>query len=78
ATHTGMLTHTISIPLRPEELSEKGKRGWKTGIELVKTCMHTHDTATGLSPETIYFRVPSDGMDGYPNAHPDWYIKGAV
>ncbi|KAF8971818.1 glycoside hydrolase family 47 protein [Flammula alnicola] len=78
ATRTGALTHPVSVPPRPEELSENGKRDWQTGVELVKTCMHTHDTATGLSPETIYFRVPSDGMDGYPNAPPDWYIKGAA
>ncbi|CAA7264898.1 unnamed protein product [Cyclocybe aegerita] len=78
ATRTGALTSPVSIPPRPEELSDRGKRDWKTGVELIRTCMHTHDTATGLSPETIYFRVPSDGMDVLPNAPPDWYIKGAA
>ncbi|KAF8910215.1 mannosyl-oligosaccharide 1,2-alpha-mannosidase [Gymnopilus junonius] len=63
---------------RPEELSEKGLRDWKTGMELIKTCMNTHDTQTGLSPEVVYFRVPSDGMDGYAGAPSDWYIKGAA
>ena len=36
----------VSIPPRPEELSEKGRRDWETGVELIRTCMHTHDTAT--------------------------------
>ncbi|KAF8195091.1 glycoside hydrolase [Pholiota molesta] len=78
ATRTGALKQHVSVPPRPEELSEKGKRDWQTGVELVKTCMNTHDTATGLSPEIVYFRVPSDGMDVLPNAPPDWYIKGAA
>lgn len=46
ATTTGALVHPVSIPPRPEELSEVGKRDWKTGVELIKTCMDTHDTAT--------------------------------
>ncbi|KAF9561604.1 glycoside hydrolase family 47 protein [Agrocybe pediades] len=78
ATRTGSLSQSVSVPPRPDELSEKGKRDWKTGSELINTCMHTHDTATGLSPETVYFRVASDGMDALPNAPPDWYIKGAA
>ncbi|KIM47401.1 glycoside hydrolase family 47 protein [Hebeloma cylindrosporum] len=78
ATRTGALVHPVSVPPKPEELSEKGKRDWKTGVDLIQTCMHTHDTATGLSPEIVYFRVPSDGMDVLPNAPTDWYIKGAA
>jgi hypothetical protein len=46
ATRTGSLVHPVSVPPKPEELSEKGKRDWKTGVELIQTCMHTHDTAT--------------------------------
>jgi len=46
ATQTGALVQPVSVPPRPEELSEKGMRDWQTGVELVKTCMHTHDTAT--------------------------------
>ena len=46
ATRTGALVQPVSVPPRPEELSEKGMRDWQTGVELVKTCMHTHDTAT--------------------------------
>ncbi|KIK02208.1 glycoside hydrolase family 47 protein [Laccaria amethystina LaAM-08-1] len=68
ATHTGAVTRQpISIPPLLEELAENGRRDWKTGVELIKTCMDTHDTA----------RVPSDGMDGYDIAPSDWYIRGA-
>ncbi|EDR15960.1 glycoside hydrolase family 47 protein [Laccaria bicolor S238N-H82] len=78
ATHTGTVTQQpVSIPPRLEELVENGQRDWKTGVELIKTCMNTHDTASGLSPEIVYFRVPSDGMDGYNIAPSDWYIHGA-
>ena len=51
ATRTGALVHPVSVPPKPEELSEKGKRDWKTGVELIQTCMHTHDTATYVSDE---------------------------
>ena len=31
---------------------------------------------SGLAPEIVHFRIPSDGLDG--SAMPsDWYIKGA-
>lgn len=46
ATTAGALVHPVSIPPKPEELSEAGKRDWKTGINLIKTCMDTHSTAT--------------------------------
>ena len=32
---------------------------------------------SGLSPEIVHFRIPSDGMDQSPIAPHDWYIKGA-
>jgi len=78
ATRSGAIVDKVSIPPQPNELSEAGHRDWNTGVELIKTCMHTHDTATGLSPEIAHFRIPSDGMDKMPNAPPDWYIKGAA
>ncbi|KAF8167279.1 glycoside hydrolase family 47 protein [Crassisporium funariophilum] len=78
ATRTGAVAQPVSVPPRQEELTATGWRDWKTGLELVKTCMNTHDTATGLAPEIVYFRVPSDGMDGYAMAPADWYIKGAA
>ncbi|KAJ7672728.1 glycoside hydrolase family 47 protein [Mycena rosella] len=77
ATTTGALVHPVSIPPRPEELSEAGKRDWKTGVNLIKTCMDTHDTATGLAPEIAHFRIASDGMGLDPRFPSDWYIKGA-
>ncbi|KAG5639666.1 hypothetical protein H0H81_008827 [Sphagnurus paluster] len=77
ATTAGARVHPVSIPPRESELSATGKRDWKTGVELLKTCMDTHDTATGLSPEIVHFRIPSDGMDGNNQAPSDWYIKGA-
>jgi len=36
----------ISRPPSPDQLSEYGLRDWKFGSELLKTCLHTHDTAT--------------------------------
>ena len=35
-----------SVPPLPSELSENAKRDWKTGVELIKTCMETHQTST--------------------------------
>ncbi|KAI0066648.1 glycoside hydrolase [Artomyces pyxidatus] len=77
ATRTGALVQPVSIPPRPEELTDRGRRDWKTGMELIQTCMNTHDTKTGLAPEIAHFRIPSDGMDAIPGAPTDWYIKGA-
>ncbi|KAJ6613317.1 glycoside hydrolase family 47 protein [Mycena sp. CBHHK59/15] len=74
---TTALVHPVSVPPRPEELSEAGKRDWKTGVNLIKTCMDTHDTATGLAPEIAHFRIPSDGIGYDPQFPSDWYIKGA-
>jgi hypothetical protein len=52
ATRTGALVRAddvnvgVSIPPRAEELSDVGRRDWTTGIELIRTCMATHDTKT--------------------------------
>ena len=32
-------------------------------------------TNSGLSPEIVHFRIPSDGMENHMPR--DWYIKGA-
>ncbi|KAJ7134642.1 glycoside hydrolase [Mycena epipterygia] len=77
ATTAGALVHPVSVPPRPEELSEEGKRDWKTGLNLIKTCMDTHSTATGLAPEIVHFRIASDGIGHDPMFPSDWYIKGA-
>ncbi|KAI0789489.1 glycoside hydrolase [Abortiporus biennis] len=76
AVHTGSLVHPVSIPPRASELTDQGRRDWINGYELIETCMKTHDTRTGLSPEIVHFRIPSDGIDGSA-APDDWYIKGA-
>ncbi|KAJ7044147.1 glycoside hydrolase family 47 protein [Mycena alexandri] len=77
ATTVGALVHPVSVPPKPEELSESGMRDWKTGINLIKTCMDTHSTATGLAPEVAHFRIASDGIGQDPRFPSDWYIKGA-
>lgn len=46
ATRSGGLEHDVSVPPRPEELTEVGRRDWTTGIELLRTCIATHDTKT--------------------------------
>lgn len=47
----------ISRPPSPEQLSEEGLRDWKAGSELLKTCLHTHDTATYV----LLFCILRDG-----------------
>lgn len=46
ATTSGALVDKVSIPPKPSELSAEGRRDWRTGVELIKTCMETHRTAT--------------------------------
>ena len=78
ATTSGAVALPVSIPPRPAQLTPSGKRDWQTGVDLVETCMRTHDTATGLSPEIAHFRIPSDNLDhAIGNMPQDWYIKGA-
>jgi mannosyl-oligosaccharide alpha-1,2-mannosidase len=36
----------ISRPPSPDQLSDHGLRDWKFGSEMLKTCLHTHDTST--------------------------------
>ena len=56
ATRSGGLEYDVSVPPRPEELTEVGRRDWTTGIELLRTCMATHDTKTFvLSPPPLQF-----------------------
>ncbi len=42
------LVEPLSIPPKPEELTAEGRRDWKTGVELIETCMATHQTATSV------------------------------
>ncbi|KDQ62916.1 glycoside hydrolase family 47 protein [Jaapia argillacea MUCL 33604] len=76
AVTAGAVVDKVSIPPSPNQLLEQGIRDWSTGVELIKTCMATHDTATGLAPEIVHFRIPSDGLSEFM-APTDWYIKGA-
>ena len=46
ATTAGAVVHPVSVPPLPSELTPTGRRDWKTGVELIKTCMATHNTAT--------------------------------
>ncbi|PSR72033.1 hypothetical protein PHLCEN_2v12099 [Hermanssonia centrifuga] len=77
AVTTGTLTRPVSIPPKPEELSLQGKRDWTNGVNIIETCMRTHDTLTGLPPEIAYFRIPHVGwnMNGTDSPR-DWYVKG--
>ncbi|KAL5535947.1 MNS1 [Sanghuangporus sanghuang] len=78
ATTAGALKENVSIPPHPSELSPDAKRDWRVGVELIRTCMLTHKTQTGLAPEIVHFRLPNDGVDSTMMGAPrDWYIKGA-
>ena len=77
AVTSGAATQPVSVPPRPRQLTKTGQRDWQTGMDLIETCMLTHDTATGLSPEIAHFRIASDGIVGGAVAQ-DWYIKGAA
>jgi len=77
ATLAGGLVSNVSVPPRAEELSDLGRRDWTTGIELIRTCMATHETKTGLAPEIAHFRILSDNLDAVRHIPGDWYIKGA-
>jgi len=77
ATTSGSLVEQVSVPPRYGELSPEGRRDWRVGVELIRTCMETHNTATGLSPEIVHFRTANDGLDSNGMVPRDWYIKGA-
>ncbi|KAF9260838.1 glycoside hydrolase [Marasmius fiardii PR-910] len=78
ATITGASSASVGIPPEVVELASNGQRDWQNGKELLKTCVRTHDTATGLAPEIVHFRIPGDNMDelGRGLTPSDWYIKG--
>jgi hypothetical protein len=69
----------VSTPPLLDELSEEGRRDWKNGVELTRTCVKTHETRTGLAPEIVHFRIPSDieHMPKLGMTPSDWYIMGA-
>ncbi|KAJ6505374.1 glycoside hydrolase [Mycena sanguinolenta] len=70
--HRRHFNEAVSVPPRMEELTAVGQRDWETGVAFLETCMDTHKTATGLSPEGVNFRTTAD-----PPGEHDWYIKNA-
>ncbi|KAJ3801097.1 glycoside hydrolase [Lentinula aff. detonsa] len=72
ATTVGAVRKTVSVPPQLHELSAQGRRDWQTGVNLVETCMYTHETATGLAPEIAMFRTDKDTTETR-----DWYIKNS-
>lgn len=46
ATQARALVDEVSVPPHPSELSPEGKRDWRIGVELIRTCMETHKTKT--------------------------------
>ncbi|KAF9449311.1 glycoside hydrolase family 47 protein [Macrolepiota fuliginosa MF-IS2] len=77
ATTVGSRNPNVSRPPRESQLTSTGKRDWKTGYELIETCVDTHNTATGLSPEIVYFYSPEEVQRQGDEVTADWYIKGA-
>ncbi|KIM69999.1 glycoside hydrolase family 47 protein [Scleroderma citrinum Foug A] len=78
ATTAEAVVEHVSVPPLPRELSAHGRRDWLTGVELIKTCLATYDTRTGLSPEIAHFRTESNKLDVDAGGKlpADWYIKG--
>ncbi|KAL9715624.1 mannosyl-oligosaccharide alpha-1,2-mannosidase [Leucoagaricus gongylophorus] len=75
ATTVGQRVAHPSRPPREHQFTSIGKRDWETGYQLIETCVDTHNTATGLSPEIVYFYSPEEAQ--WPEVKADWYIKGA-
>ena len=46
ATTTESIVSLVSTPPLARELTEAGQKDWKLGVELINTCMDTHETAT--------------------------------
>lgn len=57
ATNAGSMVPNVSVPPLGEELSDVGRRDWTTGIELIRTCMATHDTKTYVPPRGFGYQI---------------------
>lgn len=60
--------------LNPAEIgswSSRARNDWKLGEGLTRTCMATHKTKTGLSPEIAVFYTAEDAQ----SKTKDWHIK---
>jgi len=66
-------------PIPPDitTFGENELRDWRNGIGMIKGCMETHRTLTGLSPEIVHFRVGDSAQLLQGPASSDWYIKEA-
>ncbi|KIO29737.1 glycoside hydrolase family 47 protein [Tulasnella calospora MUT 4182] len=51
------------------------RRDWDNGKALIETCMETHNTATGLSPEIAVFYDKEKRAEVKESGR-EWYIKG--
>ncbi|CAE6444774.1 hypothetical protein ACGC1H_006871 [Rhizoctonia solani] len=58
-------------PKSVRKLSAGKQRDWKLGEELTRTCMATHETKTGLSPEIAVFYTEDDVQ----SKTKDWHAK---
>ncbi|KAG8893116.1 mannosyl-oligosaccharide alpha-1,2-mannosidase, partial [Tulasnella sp. 408] len=52
-----------------------GRRDWDNGKALIETCMETHNTATGLSPEIAVF-YDTERRAEVKETRREWFIKG--
>ncbi|KAG9045961.1 mannosyl-oligosaccharide alpha-1,2-mannosidase [Tulasnella sp. UAMH 9824] len=52
-----------------------GRRDWDNGKALIETCMETHNTATGLSPEIAVF-YDTERRAEVKETGREWFIKG--
>ncbi|CED83787.1 glycoside hydrolase family 47 protein [Phaffia rhodozyma] len=67
----GVTEARLSVPPNLNEFSQADMEDWITGTELIKTCVETYNTKTGLAPEIAFFyneQQPESAMQ-------DWYIK---
>jgi hypothetical protein len=60
----------VSIPPRVDELTEAGKRDWRNGVGLIRTCVKTHETRTWvfallLRVLTAILTMRMDCTEGY-------------
>ena len=62
ATTTGVKSTPVSIPPKMSELTAVGQRDWKTGVELLETCMNTHQTETSVCCGVISADITNKGM----------------
>ncbi len=62
ATRAGSLVKNVSVPPRAEELSDVGQRDWTTGVELIRTCMATHDTKTYVPHQGLAIKFVADDI----------------